>query len=101
MMVTTGARGSMSSSASAVPVKPSSTSASATRLGVWPNSRTISSAVSASITSVILCIAPWPIKSRITSTARSVMRLARSWMVIASGMITSRMTLSLGCWTPA
>ena len=32
-----------------------------------------------------------------TSTERSVMRLASSWMVITSGMITSRMTLSRGC----
>src|SRR5207247_297497 len=31
----------------------------------------------------------------------SVMRLASSWMVITSGMITSRMTLSRGCTTPA
>ena len=36
-----------------------------------------------------------------TSTERSVMRLASSWMVITSGMITSRMTLSRGCWMPA
>ena len=36
-----------------------------------------------------------------TSTERSVMRLASSWMVITSGMITSRMTLSRGCRTPA
>ena len=36
-----------------------------------------------------------------TSTERSVMRLASSWMVITSGMITSRMTLSRGCTTPA
>ena len=31
-----------------------------------------------------------------TSTARSDMRLASSWMVIASGMITSRMSFSFG-----
>ena len=36
-----------------------------------------------------------------TSTERSVMRLASSWMVITSGMMTSRMTLSRGCTTPA
>ena len=101
MMVTTGARGSRFSSASVWPMKPSSTSASDTRLGVWPNSRTISSAVSASITSLILCIAPCFISSLMTSTERSVMRLASSWMVITSGMITSRMTLSRGCTTPA
>ena len=50
-------------------MKPSSTSASDTRLGVWPNSVTISSAVSASITSLILCIAPCFISSLMTSTA--------------------------------
>ncbi len=101
MMVTTGARGCWSSSSSVWPMKPSSTSASDTRLGVWPNSRTISSAVSASITSLILCIAPCLIRSLMTSTERSVMRLASSWMVITSGMMTSRMTLSRGCTTPA
>ena len=58
MMVTTGARGSSVPSSSFSPMKPVSTSASDTRLGVWPNSCTISSAVSASITSLILCIAP-------------------------------------------
>ena len=101
MMVTTGARVSSTSSVSVWPMKPSSTSASATRLGVWPNSRTISSAVSASITSLILCIAPCVISSLMTSTERSVMRLASSWMVSTSGMITSRMTLSRGCTKPA
>ena len=101
MMVTTGARGCRFSSASVSPPKPSSTSASDTRLGVWPNSRTMSSAVSASMTSLILCMAPCPISSLMRSTARSVMRLESSWMVITSGMITSRMTLSRGCTTPA
>ena len=101
MMVTTGGRGSRCSSASVWPMKPSSTSASDTRLGVWPNSVTISSAVSASITSLILCISPCAISSLMTSTDRSVMRLASSWMVITSGMITSRITLSRGCCTPA
>ena len=101
MMVTTGGRGSRYSSASVWPMKPSSTSASDTRLGVWPNSVTISSAVSASITSLILCISPCAISSLMTSTDRSVMRLASSWMVITSGMITSRITLSRGSCTPA
>ena len=101
MMVTTGGRDSRCSSVSIWPMKPSSTSASDTRLGVWPNSVTISSAVSASITSLILCISPCVISSLMTSTDRSVMRLASSWIVITSGMITSRMTLSRGCCTPA
>ena len=61
---------------------------------------TISSAVSASITSVILCIAPCFIRNLMRSTARSVMRLESSWIVIASGMITSRTILSRGCWMP-
>lgn len=56
----------------------------------------MSCAVSASITSVILCIAPCFISMRMTSTARSDMRLASSWMVIASGMITSRISFSFG-----
>ena len=76
--------------------KPSSTSDAATRFTVWPSSSAISCAVSASITSVILCIAPCFISMRITSTARSAMRLASSWMVIASGMITSRISFSFG-----
>ena len=49
MIVTTGARNSKAvSSASLSPTKPISTSASETRFGVWPNSCTMSSAVSAS-----------------------------------------------------
>src|SRR5260370_1410747 len=52
--------------------------------------------VSASITSVILCIAPCFINSRMTSTARSDMRLASSWMLMASGMTTSRTSFSFG-----
>ena len=49
-----------------------------TRRGVCPNSCTMISAVSASITSLILCIAPSFIRYLMTSTARSVMRLASS-----------------------
>ena len=76
--------------------RPSSTSAAATRLTVWPISSAINCAVSASITSVILCIAPCFINSRITSTARSDMRLASSWILMASGMTTSRISFSFG-----
>ena len=50
--------------------------------------------VSESITSVILCICPCFISILITSTARSDMRLASSWMVMVSGMITSRAIFS-------
>ena len=51
-------------------------------------------AVSESITSVILWIWPCFISMRITSTARSDMRLASSWMVIVSGIVTSRDSFS-------
>ena len=76
--------------------RPSSTSDAATRLTVWPISSAISCAVSASITSVILCIAPCFISSRMTSTARSDMRLASSWILMASGITTSRTSFSFG-----
>ena len=79
---------------SGVSNRPSSTSDSATRFTVWPSSSAMSCAVSASITSVILCIAPWRISILITSTARSDMRLASSWMVIVSGSTTSRESFS-------
>ena len=68
MMVTTGGRDSRSSSTSGVSNRPSSTSDSATRLTVWPISSAMSWAVSASITSVILCISPCFISRRMTST---------------------------------
>ena len=82
--------------------RPSSTSEAATRLTVWPSSSAISCAVSASITSVILCIAPCFISRRMTSTARSDMRLASSWMLMASGITTSRISFSFGSldWCP-
>ena len=53
-------------------------------------------AVSASMVSVILSIWPCFIRSLITSTARSAMRLASSWMVMTSGIVTSRTSFSLG-----
>ncbi len=94
--VTTGERGSVSVESSTTSNRPSSTSDAATRLTVWPISSAISCAVSASITSVILCIAPCFISRRMTSTARSDMRLASSWMVMASGITTSRISFSFG-----
>ena len=96
MTVTTGARGAACAGSSAASNRPSSTSASATRRTVWPISSAISCAVSASITSLICTIWPCCISRRITSTARSDMRLARSEMVIASGMVTSRTSFSFG-----
>ena len=94
--VTTGERGSVSVESSTMSNRPSSTSLAATRLTVWPISSATSCAVSASITSVIFTIWPCFISSRITSTARSAMRLASSWMVMASGIVTSRMSFSFG-----
>src|ERR1700675_4209637 len=94
--VTTGERGSVSVESSTASNRPSSTSDAATRLTVWPISSAISCAVSASITSVILCIAPCFISRRMTSTARSDMRLASSWMLMASGITTSRINFSFG-----
>src|SRR3984957_9771711 len=96
MTVTTGERVSVSVESSTISNSPSSTSLAATRLTVWPSSSAISWAVSASITSVILCIAPCFISSRMTSTARSDMRLASSWILMASGMTTSRVSFSFG-----
>src|SRR4029078_6928987 len=50
----------------------------------------------ASITSLIVTIWPCFIRILMTSTARSAMRLASSWMVIASGIVTSRTSFSFG-----
>ena len=96
MTVTTGARGASAAGSSAASNTPSSTSASATRLTVWPSSSAMSWAVSASITSLIVAIWPCFIRILMTSTARSAMRLASSWMVIASGIVTSRTSFSFG-----
>ena len=96
MMVTTGGRGSRSAGSSALSNRPSSTSDSATRRTEWPSSSAMSWAVSASMVSVILSIWPCFIRSLITSTARSDMRLASSWMVMTSGIVTSRTSFSLG-----
>ena len=96
MTVTTGARGVICAASSATSNRPSSTSASDTRRTLWPISSAISCAVSASITSLIFNIWPCCISRRITSTARSDMRLARSEIVIASGMVTSRTSFSFG-----
>ena len=76
--------------------RPSSTSDSATRLTLWPSSSAISCAVSASIMSLIVAMWPCFISRRMTSTPRSDMRLASSWIVMVSGMMTSRMSFSFG-----
>ncbi len=96
MTVTTGARGAIWAASSATSNRPSSTSASATRRTLWPISSAISWAVSASIVSLMVAIWPCFISRRMTSTARSDMRLARSEMVIASGIVTSRTSFSFG-----
>ena len=95
MMVTTGGRGRRlpASSPEACTIT-SSTSDSETRLTRWPNSSTISAAVSASM--VWFCVAMMPFCIRVLTTAatRSAMRLASSCTVIASGICTSRTTFS-------
>ncbi len=101
MIVTTGGRASRWSSLSGLSNRPSSTSDSATRLTVWPSSSATSCAVSASMTSLIVAIWPCFISSLMTSTARSDMRLASSWMVIVSGRMISRWSLSFcSAWCP-
>src|SRR5579859_1455801 len=67
MMVTTGGRASRASSRSSSPLRPISMSASATRFTTWPNSATISSAVSASIDWGSVAMMPLRIKALITS----------------------------------
>ena len=101
MMVTTGGRDTSSADWSSDLNRPSSISDSATRLTVWPNSDATSSAVSASMTSPGFMIWPCFMKNFTTSTARSDMRLARSWMVMVSGRTTSRTIFSRGSWCMA
>ena len=100
MMVTIGGRGTGAPSSSGRSNRPSSTSDSATRLTEWPISSAMSCALSASSTSVSVTMRPWRIKSLITSTARSDMRLASSWMVIASGRTISRAIFSFWSCAP-
>ena len=61
----------------------------------------MSCAVSASIESVIFIICPCFIRIAMTPRAGSAMRLASSWMVITSGIVTSRTSFSLGSATIA
>ena len=69
----------------------SSTSDLATRLTVWPNSPAISfRGVGVDHVGDLVHLAPGFIRNRMTSTPRSDMRLASSWIVIVSGTVTSR-----------
>jgi len=63
---------------------------------LWPSSSAISCAVSASITSVILCIAALLHQQPDDVDGALDIRLASSWMLMASGMMTSRTSFSLG-----
>ena len=92
MTVTTGERMSRASIVSSSPLSPISTSASLTRLTLWPNSSTMSCAVSASIDCVMVTTVSISIRRFTTSAPRTAMRLASSCTVIASGTTTSRTT---------
>ena len=95
MMVTTGARGtSLPTSSLSARTMTSSTSDSETRTTLWPNSSTISVAVSASMVSFCVAMMPLVISALTTAATRSAMRLASSVTVMASGICTSRTTLS-------
>ena len=74
--------------------------ASETRLAAKPSLRATNDAVSASITSVILWGFPPSASTSVRSTAGSAMRLASSWMVIASGIVTSRVRGRAACAAP-
>ena len=77
-----------------------SMSLSLTRLMLWPNSVTSSSAVSWSMVWVSVTGMPILNSALTRSAPRSAMRLASSWTVIASGTTTSRTCLADGpaCW---
>ena len=94
--VTTGGRGNKSASVSFGPVRPSSTSLSATRLNLCPISSTTICAVSASMAWLIVAITPKDINFFITSELFSAIRFARSCTVIISGIITSLTIFSWG-----
>ena len=72
----------------------SSTSDSETRTTLWPNSSTMSAAVSGSIAWFCVAMMPFCIRVLTTAATRSAMRLASSCTVIASGTCTSRTTFS-------
>ena len=66
----------------------------------WPNSSTSISAVSASIVWLTVTIMSMLNSAFTRSAPFSAMRLASSWMVIASGTITSRTCFSRGALAP-
>jgi hypothetical protein len=66
----------------------------------WPNSSTISSAVSASMDWFCVTIMPFFISALTTSATRSAMRLASSDTMMVSGTCTSRTTFSRSCDPP-
>ena len=72
----------------------SSTSDSETRTTLWPNSSTMSVAVSGSMVWFCVAMMPFCISVLTTAATRSAMRLASSCTVIASGTLTSRTTFS-------
>ena len=86
MMVTIGGRGCRlpSSSPEAWTIT-SSTSDSETRTTLWPNSSTMSAAVSGSMAWFCVAMMPFCIRVLTTAATRSAMRLASSCTVIASG----------------
>ena len=95
MMVTTGGRGSASTSPSCALIW-SSNSSSLRRTGVCPNSSTTSWAVSWSMGWLMVAITPIFIMVLMTSFALTAMRLASSPTVIVSGSCTSRLTGAVG-----
>ena len=95
MMVTTGGRGCrLPASSPEARLMTSSTSDSERRTTRWPNSSTISVAVSASMVWFCVAMTPFCISTFTTAATRSAMRLASSWTVMASGTATSRTTFS-------
>ena len=61
---------------------------------MWPNSSTMSAAVSGSMVWFCVAMMPFCISVLTTAATRSAMRLASSCTVIASGTLTSRTTFS-------
>ena len=89
MMVTTGGRGLRlpSSSPGGLSMITSSTSDSETRTTLWPNSSTMSVAVSGSMVWFWVAMMPFCISTFTTAATRSAMRLASSCTVMASGTL--------------
>ena len=99
MMVTTGGRGSASTS-SAAESSWSSTAFSLRRTAVWPNSSITSCAVSWSMGWLMVAITPIFIIALMTSFALTAMRFASSPTVMVSGTCTSRLIGAVGSSKP-